>query len=648
MTSRQKILISRIIISAFFFVLGLTLPVEEHVRALFYFVACAVSGYDIFLSAVSNIFRGRLLDERFLMSAATIGAFVLGEFGEGAAVMLFYQIGEWFQSFATERSRKSISALMDISPEYANIEKDGEIIKVPPEDLHPGEIFIVKAGEKIPLDGTVVHGSSLLDTSALTGESVPRECSEGTCVFSGCVNLNGVIKVRADKEYSDSTVSRILDLVENASEKKAKTERFVTRFARYYTPVIVIASVLIALLPPVLLFLFGRASGTAAVLTASDFSPWVYRALTFLVISCPCALVLSVPLSFFGGIGGSSGCGILIKGSGCLEALAKADTVVFDKTGTLTKGKLRVSGVYPSSDDKTDILMVAAHAEAYSDHPISSAIKEAYGAAISPERISGAVETAGFGISALFDGKKVFVGNSALMRANGITPTEDTPAASCVHVAVDGKYAGFISVEDEIRSEARVAVDELRKMGIGKTVLLTGDSEGSGKKTGNALGIDEIYTELLPDGKVEKLEALLKKEKDSGTLVYVGDGINDAPVLARADVGIAMGALGSDAAIEAADAVLMADNIALVPVALKIARKTVGIARQNIIFSLAVKCAVLLLGIFGYVSMWAAVFADVGVSVIAVMNAMRAMRVKKLILSVNDSYSAVQTTPEKQ
>ena len=398
MMSRQKILISRIIISAFFFVLGLTLPVEEHVRALFYFVACAVSGYDIFLSAVSNIFRGRLLDERFLMSAATIGAFVLGEFGEGAAVMLFYQIGEWFQSFATERSRKSISALMDISPEYANIEKDGEIIKVPPEDLHPGEIFIVKAGEKIPLDGTVVHGSSLLDTSALTGESVPRECSEGTCVFSGCVNLNGVIKVRADKEYSDSTVSRILDLVENASEKKAKTERFVTRFARYYTPVIVIASVLIALLPPVLLFLFGRASGTAAVLTASDFSPWVYRALTFLVISCPCALVLSVPLSFFGGIGGSSGCGILIKGSGCLEALAKADTVVFDKTGTLTKGKLRVSGVYPSSDDKTDILMVAAHAEAYSDHPISSAIKEAYGAAISPERISGAVETAGFGV----------------------------------------------------------------------------------------------------------------------------------------------------------------------------------------------------------------------------------------------------------
>lgn len=615
MTRKQKHLLTRIIVAAVLFLAGSLLQLPEYAEIGVFLVCYAVVGWDIVWKAITNILHGQVFDENFLMTIATIGALILGENSEGVAVMLFYQVGEWFQSYAVSRSRKSIASLMDIRPDYANIEQDGKLVQVDPDEVSIGSTIIVKPGERIPIDGTILKGSSALDTSALTGESMPREVEPGMDVISGCINQTGILTIQTTKEFGESTVAKILDLVENASDKKGRTENFITRFARYYTPAVVFAALALAILPP--------------LITEQPFSTWIYRALTFLVISCPCALVISIPLSFFGGIGGASKIGVLVKGSNYLESLAHAEIVVFDKTGTLTKGSFAVTEIHPNGMEDTELLELAAYAEDYSNHPISLSIKKAYGEKIDNSRINSVQEIAGFGVQAVIDGKTVLAGNAKLMDREHISYVPSSSVGTVVYLASDGNYVGCIVIEDEIKADAPEAIRQLKNSGVRRTVMLTGDADAVGQKVAGRLGLNQAYTELLPADKVDRVEELLKQKSEKGKLVFVGDGINDAPVLARADVGIAMGGLGSDAAIEAADVVLMTDEPSKIAAVMKIARKTIRIANQNIVFALGVKFLVLALGALGYANMWAAVFADVGVSVIAILNAIRAMRVKQ-------------------
>lgn len=619
MTKKQKNLLLRIIIAAVLFLAGNLLPLHGTAELAVFLVSYAIIGWDILWKAITNILHGQVFDENFLMAIATVGAFILGEHTEGVAVMLFYQVGEWFQSYAVSKSRRSIASLMDIRPDYANVERDGKLVQVDPDEVQIGDTIIVKPGERIPLDGKIIKGSSALDTSALTGESMPREVEPGMEVISGCINQTGILTIQTTKEFGESTVAKILDLVENASEKKGKIENFITRFARYYTPIVVFAALALAILPP--------------IITGQEFSAWIYRALTFLVISCPCALVISIPLSFFGGIGGASKIGVLVKGSNYLEALANAEIVVFDKTGTLTKGSFAVSEIHAATMSEQQLLELAAYAEDYSNHPISLSIKKAYDGKIDASRISEVHEIAGHGVQAVIDGKKVLAGNAKLMKKENIKFSVAASVGTVVYLACDGVYAGCIVIEDEIKPDAQTAIKSLKSSGVRRTVMLTGDADAVGKKVATRLGLDQAYTELLPADKVIRVEDMMQQKSEKGKLVFVGDGINDAPVLARADVGIAMGGLGSDAAIEAADVVLMTDEPSKIAAVMKIARKTIRIANQNIVFALGVKFLVLGLGALGYANMWAAVFADVGVSFIAILNAIRAMRVKHLDVS---------------
>lgn len=625
MNKKQRKLLNRIIIAAILFVAGMISPyilpenqTTDYVEFAVFLASYAIIGWDIIWKAICNIRQGQIFDENFLMMIATVGAFILGEHSEGVAVMLFYQVGEWFQSYAVAKSRKSITSLMDIRPDYANVQRDGKLVQVDPDEVQIGEIIAVKPGEKIPIDGIITSGTSSLDTSALTGESLPREVEEGMEVISGCINQTGILTIKTTKEFGESTVAKILDLVENSSEKKARTENFITRFARYYTPIVVFAALALAVIPP--------------FVTGDAFSEWVYRALTFLVISCPCALVISIPLSFFGGLGGASKCGVLVKGSNYLETLADTEIIVFDKTGTLTKGSFAVSQIYTENIQQNKLLEIAAYAENYSNHPISVSIKRAYNKNIDSSRIQNVQEIAGHGVSAVIDGKTVLAGNAKLMKREGILYKPCTEVGTVIYVAVDNKFAGYILIEDEIKEDAAFAINQLKDCGIKQTVMLTGDSDAVGKKVARRLGLDRVYTQLLPVDKVERVEELLHSLREThakGKLAFVGDGINDAPVLARADVGIAMGGLGSDAAIEAADIVLMTDEPSKIATAKKIAKKTLAIAYENIVFAIGIKLIVLVLGALGFASMWAAVFADVGVSVIAILNAIRALNVKK-------------------
>lgn len=579
-----------------------------------YLVPYLIIGREVLWKAIRNIKNGQVFDENFLMAIATLGAFGCGEYAEAVAVMLFYQVGELFESVAVGRSRKSISDLMDIRPDSANVERDGELVEVDPEDVQVGEIIVVKPGERIPLDGVVEEGVSALDTAALTGESLPRDVLKGDAVISGCVNLSGLLHIRVSKPFEQSTVAKILDLVENSSSKKAKAEHFITKFARYYTPGVVFAALALAILPP---------------LFVGQWSMWFQRALIFLVVSCPCALVISIPLSFFGGIGGASKQGILVKGSNYLEALAQAGIVVFDKTGTLTQGDFTVTEVEPKGISKEELLELAALAEHWSDHPISQSIRKAYGQRVDGERVSDGKELAGQGIQALVDGKTVLAGNQKLMnRAKIPVIHPEGLLGTVVHVAVDGAYAGYLVISDQIKPGAAQAIRELKQAGVRQTVMLTGDAKAVGQAVAAQLGLDQVHAELLPDQKVEQVERLLSAKAPKETLVFVGDGMNDAPVLSRSDIGIAMGALGSDAAIEAADIVLMDDKIEKLPQAIRLARKTLCIVRQNIVFALGIKFLVLLLTVFGYSNMWMAVFADVGVSVLAILNASRMLKAK--------------------
>ncbi len=619
MTEKQKTMRLRIIAT---FIIYIPLAVLQHMEVFaskdsllwlfLYLIPYLLVGWDILYRAVRNIRNGQVFDENFLMTLATFGAFGVGEYSEGVAVMLFYQVGELFQSYAVNRSRQSITELMDICPEYANIEEDGVLRQVDPDDVSVGDIIVIKAGERIPLDGTVVFGESMVDTSALTGESVPRRVRTGDEIISGCVNGSGLLRVKVTKEFDDSTVAKILELVENASSKKAKVENFITKFARYYTPVVVIGAVILAVLPPLLL--------------KQSWSEWVRRACTFLVISCPCALVISVPMSFFGGIGAASRKGVLVKGSNYLEALSQMDTIVFDKTGTLTKGEFKVSQLNPVSMKKEELLELAAYAECYSDHPISRSILEAYGKEPDRSRIEGNREIAGQGMEAVIDGRRVLAGNSKLMKENQI-PYESCPApGTVVYLAADGKFAGSIVIQDGIKEQSFAAIRELKQVGVRHTVMLTGDRKEAGEAVAKELGLDEVYTQLLPEDKVAQVERLLAAQEKGRKLAFVGDGINDAPVLSRVDIGIAMGSMGSDAAIEAADVVLMDDDPSKIASIVRISRKTMGIVKQNIVFALGVKLIVLGMGAFGVANMWEAVFADVGVSVIAIINAMRALK----------------------
>ncbi|UZQ48881.1 heavy metal translocating P-type ATPase [Clostridium kluyveri] len=608
----------RLGIGAAFFIVGSILDLSFWPELIVFLISYIIVGGEIVLKALKNITRGQIFDENFLMSIATIGAFAIGEFPEGVAVMLFYQVGELFQDIAVNRSRKSIAALMDIRPDYANLKVGNEIKKVSPEEVSIGDIIVVKPGEKIPLDGKIIEGNSMVDTSALTGESVPREVEAGHDILSGCINKNGVLTIEVTKEFGESTVAKILDLVQNASSKKAPTENFITKFARYYTPVVVIAALLLAILPPL-------------VIQGATFSTWIYRALVFLVISCPCALVVSIPLGFFGGIGGASKNGVLIKGSNYLEALNDVDTVVFDKTGTLTKGVFKVTEINSAKGINNDeLLEYAAYAESYSNHPIAQSILKAYGKEIDKEKIESYDEISGHGTKVKFREKEILAGNVKLMKRENISYNQEELAGTVVHMAVDGKYAGYILISDEVKDDSARAIKALKSAGVRKTVMLTGDNKTVGYKVAKQLGLDEVYAELLPDQKVEKVEMLDKQKTPNKKLIFVGDGINDAPVLARADIGVAMGGLGSDAAIEAADVVLMTDEPMKLVTAIKIAKRTRRIVLQNIIFALGVKFIVLILGAVGIASMWTAVFADVGVSVLAVINAMRALKVNKL------------------
>ncbi|EAC2243962.1 cadmium-translocating P-type ATPase [Listeria monocytogenes] len=607
----------RIIIAALVFIVALLINNIEWLQIAMFVISYIIAGGDIVKRAVTNILRGKVFDENFLMSVATIGAFLIGEYPEGIAVMLFYQVGELFQSYAVDKSRRSIADAMDIRPDYANVKRGDEVIKIDPDEVQIGDIIVIKPGERVPLDGKVIEGNSMVDTSALTGESVPREVEVGHEILSGCININGVITAEVTKEYGESTVSKILDLVENASSKKSQSEQFITRFARYYTPIVVILAVFIAIIPPL-------------VIEGATFNDWIYRALAFLVVSCPCALVVSIPLSFFGGIGGASRKGILVKGSNYLEALAETEIIVFDKTGTLTKGVFNVQEVHPKGVSREELLELTAYAESYSNHPISSSLKQAYGKEIDNGRISDVEEISGHGVIATVDGKKVMAGNIKLMKKKNIAYFDGELIGTVVHVAVDNQYAGYIVIADEVKPDSAQAIMELKAANIKQTVMLTGDNKNVGSKVAKELGLDKVYAELLPADKVEKLEELFLQKSKKGKLAFVGDGINDAPVLARADIGIAMGGLGSDAAIEAADIVIMTDEPSKIATAIKISKKTLKIASQNTVFAIGIKIIVLILSAFGITTMWAAIFADVGVTIIAVLNAFRALNVKNL------------------
>lgn len=608
----------RIIIGAAVLVTAVLLSLNnEWLQLALFIISYIIVGGDVVKRAVKNIFKGQVFDENFLMSIATIGAFFIGEYPEGVAVMLFYQVGELFQSYAVGKTRKSIASLMDIRPDYANVKKGDELVKVDPDEVQIGDIIVIKAGEKIPLDGKVIEGSSMIDTSALTGESIPRVVEVGSDILSGCININGVITAEVTKEFGESTVSKILDLVENASSKKSNSEQFITKFARYYTPIVVIIAVFLAIIPPL-------------VIDGATFSDWIYRALAFLVVSCPCALVISIPLSFFGGIGGASKKGVLVKGSNYLEALAETEIVVFDKTGTLTKGVFNVQEIHPEGVSKEELLELTAHAESYSNHPISLSLKRAYSKEIDNGRISDVEEISGHGVIATVDGKKVMAGNIKLMKMMDIPYFNGELIGTIVRVAVNNKYIGYIVIADEVKEDSAQAIKELKAANIKQTVMLTGDNKSIGSKVAKELGLDKVYTELLPADKVEKLEELFSQKSKKGKLAFVGDGINDAPVLARADIGIAMGGLGSDAAIEAADVVIMTDEPSKIATTMKISKKTLKIAHQNIVFAIGIKIIVLILSAFGITTMWAAIFADVGVTIIAVLNAFRALNVKNL------------------
>ena len=615
MTRKQKKTLYRILLAFGLFVLCLFLPFEGLLRLAAFLVPYLAAGWDVLRKSARNIRNGQVFDENFLMSVATVGALAIGEYPEAVAVMLFYQVGELFQSVAVSRSRQSISELMDIRPDYANIRRDGQLVQVDPDEVAVGDVIVIKPGERVPLDGTVLEGASALDTAALTGESLPRDVSAGDEVISGCVNLTGLLHVQVSKPFGESTVTRILDLVENSSEKKAKAEHFITKFARCYTPIVVFAALALAVIPSLL---------------DGQWGTWVPRSLNFLVVSCPCALVISIPLSFFGGLGGASRQGILVKGSNYLEALSKAGIVVFDKTGTLTQGKFAVTAVHPGPGiTEAELLELAALAEQASTHPISRSIVAAWGGAPEQERVSEVEEIAGHGVRAVVDGRQVLAGNRKLMDRENIpaAPDDDHPG-TIIHVAVDGTYAGHLAIADRPKPTSAQALRELKQAGVRQTVMLTGDAQGAAQAVAEELGLDRFFAQLLPAGKVERVEELLREKHPKENLVFVGDGINDAPVLSRADIGVAMGALGSDAAIEAADIVLMDDDLLKLPAAVRIARKTLSIVRQNVVFALGVKLLVLALSAAGRANMWAAVFADVGVSVLAILNASRMLKAK--------------------
>ena len=615
MSKGQKIDLVRILLAAVLWIVVWLLPLDGYFKLIAFLVPYLVIGYDVLWSAVRNILHGQVFDENFLMAVASIGAFCVAQYPEAVAVLLFYQVGELCQGLAVGKSRKSIAALMDIRPDFARVLRDGKEETVDPQTVEVGETIIIKPGERVPLDAVVTKGETAVDTSALTGESLPCDKHVGDNVISGSINLNGLIEAKVRTAYAESTVSRVLDLVENSAAKKARAEAFITRFAKYYTPCVVIAAVLLAVLPPLIL--------------KQSFSEWITRALTFLVVSCPCALVISVPLSFFGGIGGASKLGILIKGANDLEALSKVDTVVFDKTGTLTQGRFEVTAVHAQEMSEAELLDIAALAESYSNHPIALSIIKAHGGHLDKSRVSSIEESSGYGVTAVIDGKKVSVGNDKLMHRAGVQWKDCHLPGTTVHIAADGVYMGHIVISDTVKPDAKEAILALKNNGVRKTVMLTGDNKKNGEAVAAELGLDEAKTQLLPDEKVAAVEELLQQKPDKRTLAFVGDGINDAPVLARADVGIAMGALGSDAAIEAADIVLMDDRLTGLSKAMRISRKTMRIVHQNIVFSLLVKLAVLVLGALGIANMWFAVFADVGVMILAILNAMRALHIQK-------------------
>lgn len=639
MNKKQRKMLIRIIISALLVAALMLFPVSNsYLEFALYMAAYLIIGYDILLKAWKGILNKQVFDENFLMAVATVGALAIaiyerlsfaeaaaghgeGGYTEAVAVMLFYQIGEWFQSYAVGKSRRNISELMDIRPDYANIEKDGELEKIDPDEVEIGSVIVVKPGEKIPIDGVIVEGSSTLNTSALTGESLPRDAGTGDEVISGCINMTGLLRIRTTKEFGESTVSKILDLVENSSSKKSRSENFISKFARYYTPAVCYSALALALLPPIVRLIMG---------ISPEWGDWIYRALTFLVISCPCALVISIPLSFFAGIGGASNAGVLVKGSNYLETLSKTKYVVFDKTGTMTQGVFEVAGVHHNSIEEDKLLEYAALAESYSSHPISKSLQKAYGKAIDKSRVSDVEEISGNGVTAKVDGISVAAGNTKLMKRIGVEYADCHSVGTVVHMAVDGVYAGHILISDIIKPHAKEAIKELKRAGVSKTVMLTGDAKNVGEQVAKELGIGEVYTELLPADKVSLVEKLLEQKSGKEKLAFVGDGINDAPVLSRADIGIAMGALGSDAAIEAADIILMDDDPLKIAKAIKISRKCLRIVYENIVFAIGIKLICLVLGALGIANMWLAIFADVGVMVIAVLNAIRALFVKKL------------------
>ena len=622
MTKKQKKVLIRIIIAAVLIIAFSFLPLEGYIRFICYMVPYLVNGYDVLRKAIKGILNRQVFDENFLMAVATVGAIALGDYKEGVSVMLFYQIGELFQSYAVGKSRRNISELMDIRPDYANVEKDGELEQVDPDEVEVGTVIVVQPGEKVPIDGVITEGSSTLNTSALTGESLPREAKAGDEVISGCINMTGLLKIQTTREFGESTVSKILELVENSSSRKSRSENFISKFARYYTPAVCYGALALAILPPIVRIL--------ALGLAPEWGDWIYRALTFLVISCPCALVISIPLSFFAGIGGASHEGVLVKGSNYLETMAQTKYVVFDKTGTMTQGVFEVSGVHHNTIPEEQLLEYAALAECSSSHPISKSLQKAYGKPIDRNRVTDIEEISGHGVKAKVDGVEVAVGNAKLMKKMNLPYSECHEGGTIVHVAVDGTYAGHILISDQLKPHAKQAIQDLKRAGITKTVMLTGDMKRVADQVAAELGIDEVHSELLPADKVAKVEELLAKKGEKEKLAFVGDGINDAPVLSRADIGIAMGALGSDAAIEAADVVLMDDDPQKIAKAIKISRKCLRIVYENIYFALGVKAICLILGALGIANMWMAIFADVGVMVIAVLNAIRALFVKNL------------------
>lgn len=609
--------IIKIVIALILFLVALIVPLQSQlINNGLFVISYLIVGLEIVLKAIRNIFKGKVFDENFLMAIATIGAFVIGEYPEAVAVMLFYQIGEAFQDYAVDKSRKSIISLMDIRPDFANIQRNGKIDKINPEEVNVGDIIVVKPGEKVPLDGIIVKGTSMIDTSALTGESVPKEIKEQDEILSGCINENGVLEVEVTKKFGESTASKILDLVENASSKKSKSENFISKFAKYYTPIVVVTAVLLAIIPPMI---FNRA----------EWIEWIHRALTFLVVSCPCALVISIPLGFFGGIGGASKIGVLVKGSNYLEALSNTEIMVLDKTGTLTEGVFEVQQINPIDISKEDLIKYATYAESFSNHPIAISLKKAYGKEIVNKKVSETQELSGLGVRAVIDGESVLVGNEKLMKENCIDYIKSEEIGTILYIAVNNKFAGTIVISDKIKTDAKETIDKLKKDNIKKIVMLTGDKRKVGENVAKKLGIDEVYTELLPSDKVEKVEELMKNKSENGNLAFIGDGINDAPVLAISDIGIAMGGLGSDAAIEAADVVLMTDEPSRVVDAIKISKKTMTIVKQNIIFAISIKLIVLILSAIGISNMWQAVFADVGVSILAILNALRALYIRR-------------------